>query len=114
MRFSFAVVACLGLGVLTVAAWHTVVRPATAFDRVIEANADRMIVDGRQTFRFDTFGDEAFWGDALQLHKAIAGERNGGIGPGVSPKTALSVGLKVDLDAIDRKSTRLNSSHRCI
>src|SRR3989442_812060 len=100
MRFSFAVVACLGLGVLTVAAWHTVVRPATAFDRVIEANADRMIVDGRQTFRFDTFGDEAFWGDALQLHKAIAGERNGGIGPGVSPKTALSVGLKVDLDAI--------------
>src|SRR3989454_12663743 len=100
MRFSFAVVACLGLGVLTVAAWHTVVRPATAFDRVIEAKADRMIVDGRQTFRFDTFGDEAFWGDALQLHKAIAGERNGGIGPGVSPKTALSVGLKVDVDAL--------------
>src|SRR5213593_1750280 len=100
MRFSFAVVACLGLGVLTVAAWHAVARPATAFDRVIEENADRMIADGRQTFRFDTFGDETFWGDALQLHKAIAGERNGGIGPGVSPKTALSVGLKVDLDAI--------------
>src|SRR5213592_2316490 len=100
MRFSFAVVACLGLGVLTVAAWHAVARPATAFDRVIEENADRMIADGRQTFRFDTFGDETFWGDALQLHKAIAGERNGGIGPGVSPKTALSVGHKVDLDAI--------------
>src|SRR5213592_5006825 len=100
MRFSFAVVACLGLGVLTVAAWHAVARPATAFDRVIEENADRMIADGRQTFRFDTFGDETFWGDALQLHKAIAGERNGGIGPGVSPKTALSVGLKVDLDAL--------------
>jgi len=100
MRFSVAVVACLGLGVLTVAAWHAVARPATAFDRVIEENADRMIADGRQTFRFDTFGDETFWGDALQLHKAIAGERNGGIGPGVSPKTALSVGLKVDLDAI--------------
>src|SRR5713101_3182014 len=100
MRFSVAVVACLGLGVLTVAAWHAVARPATAFDRVIEENADRMIADGRQTFRFDTFGDETFWGDALQLHRAIAGERNGGIGPGVSPKTALSVGLKVDLDAI--------------
>src|SRR5712664_1468145 len=100
MRFSVAVVACLGLGVLTVAAWHAVARPATAFDRVIEENADRMIADGRQTFRFDTFGDETFWGDALQLHKAIAGERNGGIGPGASPKTALSVGLKVDLDAI--------------
>jgi hypothetical protein len=48
----------------------------------------------------DTFGSEGFWGDALQLHKAIAGEKNGGIGPGVSPKTALSVGLKVDADAL--------------
>src|SRR2546428_11155624 len=103
MRFSFAVVACLGLGVLTVAAWHTVVRPATAFDRVIEPNADRMIVDGRQTFRFDTFGSEAFWGDTLQLHKAIAGEKNGGAGEGVSPKTALSVGLKVDADALPKE-----------
>src|SRR6266566_5630729 len=100
MRFSFTVVACLGLGVLTVAAWHAVARPATAFDRVIEENADRMIADGRQTFRYDTFGDEAFWGDALQLHKAIAGEKNGGVGSGVSPKTALSVGLKVDVDAL--------------
>ena len=54
----------------------------------------------RKTFRFDTFGSEAFWGDTLQLHKAIAGEKNGGIGPGVSPKTALSVGLKVDSDAL--------------
>ena len=59
-----------------------------------------MLDEGKKTFRFDTFGSEAFWGDALQLHKAIAGERNGGIGPGVSPKTALSVGLKVDSDAL--------------
>jgi len=36
------------------------------------------------------------WPSALQLHTAIAGERNGGVGAGVSPKTALSVGLKVD------------------
>jgi hypothetical protein len=56
--------------------------------------------DGQHTFRFDTFGDEAFWGDALKLHQAIAGAANGGVGPGVSPKTALSVGLKVDADAI--------------
>jgi len=48
----------------------------------------------------ETFGSEAFWGDTLQLHKAIAGEKNGGVGPGVSPKTALSVGLKVDADAL--------------
>ena len=69
-------------------------------DRLINTHARRMIDEGRQIFRFDTFGSEAFWGDALQLHKAIAGEKNGGVGGGVSPKTALSVGLKVDADAL--------------
>ncbi|HKF41490.1 MAG TPA: hypothetical protein VKG01_00175 [Thermoanaerobaculia bacterium] len=59
-----------------------------------------MIDEGRQTFRFDTFGDEAFWGDTLKLHQAIAGAANGGVGDGVSPKTALAVGLKVDVDAL--------------
>jgi hypothetical protein len=59
-----------------------------------------MMKEGQQTFRFDTFGSEAFWGDALQLQRAIAGEKNGGVGGGVSPKTALSVGLKVDSDAL--------------
>src|SRR5437773_491517 len=72
----------------------------SGFDKVIEDNANRMVREGRQTFRFDTFGDEAFWGDALQLHKAIAGEKHGGVGGGVSPKTALSVGLKVDVGAL--------------
>lgn len=42
-----------------------------------------MLKEGRQIFRDDTFGSEAFWGDTLQLHKAIAGEKNGGVGPGV-------------------------------
>lgn len=60
----------------------------------------KMLADGRDTFRFDTFGDEAFWGDALQLHKAIEGSKFGGVGPGVSPATALSVGLKVDAAAL--------------
>jgi hypothetical protein len=73
------------------------------FDRVIRENAQEMIVEGRQTFRFDTFGDEAFWGDTLQLHQAIAGEGLGGVGPGVSPNTALAVGLKVDVDALPEK-----------
>src|SRR5881296_3695710 len=73
-----------------------VARVPADFDAVIEDNAARMMREGRQIFRFDTFGDEAFWGDALQLHKAIAGEKHGGVGGGVSPKTALSVGLKVD------------------
>jgi len=72
----------------------------TENDRLISAHAQQMIDEGRQIFRFDTFGSEAFWGDALELHKAIAGEKNGGVGGGVSPKTALSVGLKVDADAL--------------
>ena len=49
---------------------------------------------------FDTFGDEDFWGDRLKLHKAIAGSKLGGVGPGVNPRTALAVGLKVDSEAL--------------
>jgi hypothetical protein len=59
-----------------------------------------MMEQGRQIFRFDTFGDEAFWGDTLKLHQAVAGEAEGGVGPGVSPATALGVGLKVDAGAL--------------
>src|SRR5262245_1005723 len=69
-------------------------------DRLITANAEDMIERGRQIFRFDTYGSEAFFGDALELHRAIAGAKNGGVGPGVSPKTALAVGLKVDSNAL--------------
>src|SRR6202521_6315580 len=76
--------------------------PATqkGFDAEIARYAQAMLDEGRKIFRYETFGSEAFWGDALQLHKAIAGEKNGGVGPGVSPKTALSVGLKLDVDAL--------------
>ena len=70
------------------------------FDADISQYSQTMLNDGRKTFRYDTFGSEAFWGDALGLHKAVAGEKNGGVGPGVSPKTALAVGLKVDADAL--------------
>jgi mono/diheme cytochrome c family protein len=46
---------------------------------------------GQAIFRFDTFGDEQLWTDVLQMQHAIAK---------VSPATALSVGLKVDVDAL--------------
>jgi hypothetical protein len=58
------------------------------------------IEEGKQTLRYDTFGDEAFWGDTLKLHQAIEGATNGGGGPGVSPLAALGLGLKVDADAL--------------
>jgi hypothetical protein len=69
-------------------------------DHRVDEHAEHLVRQGRQTFRFDTFGDQKFWGDTLHLHQAIAGARNGGVGPGVSPKTALSVGLKVDVKAL--------------
>jgi hypothetical protein len=69
-------------------------------DRINARNAAEMLVEGRETFRFDTFGDEAFWGDTLRLHKAIAGATLGGVGPGLTPNAALDLGLKVDLGAL--------------
>ena len=58
------------------------------------------VFSGKQIFRFDTFGDEAFWSGVLHLDKAVAGAANGGFGAGVNPKAALSVGLKVDATAL--------------
>jgi len=75
-------------------------RKEKTFDDVIRRNAERMMEEGQRIFRFDTFGDEDFWGDTLKLHQAIEGKRFGGVGPGVSPATALAVGLKVDAEAL--------------
>jgi hypothetical protein len=59
-----------------------------------------LVAQGRDVFRFNTYGDEAFWSGALQLDKAILGEEQGGFGPGLTPATALSLGVKVDVDAL--------------
>ena len=64
------------------------------------AYKDKDSAEGKDIFRFDSFGDEDFWSGLLHLDKAIAGAANGGVGGGVSPATALSVGLKVDADAL--------------
>src|SRR5919112_469630 len=74
---AFGVVAVLAATTLTAAA-----SPSTA-NHDADAGA-RLIAEGKQTFRFDTFGDQAFWGDTLHLHQAIAGAKNGGVGPGRS------------------------------
>ncbi len=66
----------------------------------IPTNAADLVAQGRHVFRFETFGDQAFWGDQLLLHQAIEGSKFGGVGDGVSPNTALAVGLKVDVDAL--------------
>ncbi|MBL8878781.1 MAG: hypothetical protein JNG88_06630 [Phycisphaerales bacterium] len=74
--------------------------PASDADRSIAQNSVKMLAEGRETFRFDTFGSESFWGDALKLHQALAGSANGGVGPGVTPNQALQLGLKVDSDML--------------
>lgn len=58
-----------------------------------DAPIDQALIDqGREIFRFDTFGDETQWSDQLRMHEVIAAA--------VDPVTALSVGLKVDAEAL--------------
>jgi hypothetical protein len=71
-----------------------------AADNQVVSDAQQMILEGRRTFRFDTFGDEKFWGDTLMLHRAVEGAKFGGIGAGLSPTMALALGLKVDSQAL--------------
>jgi hypothetical protein len=47
--------------------------------------------DGRQIFRYDTFGDEQLWTNVLRMHEVVAT---------LDPATALGVGLKVDVEAL--------------
>ena len=103
----------VGVGVIAVlvgsAAWaveaarEQSTRAAAAqqdYDAQIQDNAKRMLEEGKKIFRFDTFGSEDFWGGQLRLHEAIVGQKLGGVGPGVSPKLALSLGLKVEAEAL--------------
>ena len=65
------------------------------FDAPVEADAaldPRLVAEGRKIFRFDTFGDETFWTDTLQLHRVIR--------TAVSPAAALGLGIKVDVQAL--------------
>ena len=57
-----------------------------------EAAQKALVEQGKQIFRFDTFGDEAKWTDKLRMHEVIASS--------VDPLTAFSVGLKVDAEAL--------------
>jgi len=60
-------------GVCGGAEMHPAGKAAVGATDATQENARRMLAEGRHTFRFDTFGSEAFWGDALKLHQAIAG-----------------------------------------
>jgi hypothetical protein len=68
-----------------------------AWNKSINESADDLMKKGKAVFRFETFGDEVFWTDKLQLHKVLVSEKHGGIGNGLAPKDALAAGIKVDL-----------------
>lgn len=51
-----------------------------------------LVSEGREIFRYATFGNETFWTDTARLHEVISSS--------VSPRTALAVGLNVDADAL--------------
>jgi len=103
MRYHIGIVfvlACAGIGLLALPASTAPRSNSQASKKTVEQRAEAKFKQGQHIFRFDTFGDESFWGDTLQLHKGIEGSKFGGVGNGVSPNTALSVGLKVDVDAL--------------
>src|SRR5687768_15651832 len=63
----------------------------TGFD-VQSDMSPQTLAEGQRVFRFETFNDEKFWSDTARMHEVV--QRS------VSPNTALSVGLKVDAEAI--------------
>lgn len=88
-------VACAAV-VLGCAAWTAIAAPPRDQTSVMNANAEKRqtptISRGQETFRHDTFGDEQLWTDTLRMHEVIQN--------GLDPLTALSLGLKVDAEAL--------------
>ena len=72
------------------------------YDARVEEHARKLLDEGREVFRYDSFGSEAMWGGKLRLHEAILGEKEGGVGPGLTPKKALELGLKVDVGKLPK------------
>lgn len=91
---------------IVIAVWSAAAASHDFDDLIVDISAVETVREGRQAFRHDTLGSEAFWGDQLLLHQAIAGAANGGVGGGLSPQAALMLGLKVDVDALPRSVKR--------
>lgn len=101
---TFALCLVLGLAVLMSASLlHLSAQTESKrFEDAATKNAEEMLREGKKTFRYDTFGSEDFWGGELKLHQAIQGAKFGGVGPGISPRQALTLGLKVDMEAVPK------------
>jgi hypothetical protein len=94
-----------GIATTVLIGWAKPGPPEGGNTDAIAANSVLLLGEGRDTFRNDTFGDEAFWGDTLHLHEALAT---------LTPAQVLSLGVKVDSQALPHntiaalRSGRLN------
>ncbi len=87
---SAPVAAVLGLiGTLTLACSDTVQPSPEPPEPTLDP---ALVAQGKEIFRYDTFGDEVFWTDTLRIHDVITAA--------VTPELALSLGVQVDIDAI--------------
>jgi hypothetical protein len=91
MKMRFVLLALISALVFLAADNQTSQDFGPSFFGSAEGNSHQMIEQGRHTFRFDTFGDEAFWGGQLKLHETINH---------LTPRQALDLGLKVDSQAL--------------
>ncbi len=83
----------LSLALVTLTAWAALGGCATKREQTTkEDTSPAVIADGQRIFRHDTFGNEQFWTDTLRMNEVVE--------KAVDPTTALSVGLKVDADAL--------------
>ncbi|MGQ0815015.1 MAG: hypothetical protein ACT4O1_11185 [Gemmatimonadota bacterium] len=102
-----AILTAAGFGCRAISTRGTPQNPAVRqyegdFGDEINAYSDSLIDRGRHIFRRETFGSEDFWGGQLRLHEAIGGERHYGVGPGLTARQALALGLKVDVDQLPK------------
>jgi len=108
MRKSYLLLASLPVVLLLLAAQNQTTQNQTTEDAKsrflgsAETNSREMIKQGRHIFRFDTFGDEAFWGGKLKLHQTINH---------LTPNQALELGLKVDSEALPPAVIQAIKSH---
>ena len=92
MKRRHVVLGLLPIAVLLLAATKQITQDTTSnFLGSAETNSQEMIQQGRHIFRFDTFGDQAFWGNQLKLHQTINT---------LTPRQALALGLKIDSAAL--------------
>lgn len=89
--FSLVSVLFLAAVIVPLSAVHSQDKSESQFLGSAEVNAKQLIDQGRQIFRFDTYGDEAFWTNQLHIQQSVAS---------LTPRMALALGLKVDSDAL--------------